>query len=201
MDPRLILPEPRTGIFATPLHSKHLLSNYTLLDNCGATHLVNNKALLVEGSLVKSSPDDEVESGTQILPVLGRGRRLLKNALHGENGRFTEDLELVDVAVVEGFHVNIIAEAALLKKGIWCSGYDATLRFGSVEESVVVRELERKFNLVFFEYKPLSNYLKLPLEVPISAPVLVYPTLKRELHGRFRKSRDYLKPRTDLEDI
>jgi hypothetical protein len=64
MDPRLILPKPRIGIFATPLHLKHPLSNYTLLDNYGATHLVNDKALLVEGSLVKSSPDDEVESGT-----------------------------------------------------------------------------------------------------------------------------------------
>jgi hypothetical protein len=201
LDPRQFLPEPGVGIFATPLHSKHPLSNCTLLDNCGATHLVNDKALLVEGSLVKSSLGDEVESGTQILPVLGRGRRLFKNALHGENGRFTEDLELVDVAVVEDFHVNIIAEAALLKKGIWCSGYDATLRFGPVEESVVVRELERKFNIVFFEYKPLSNYLKLPHEVPISAPVLVYPALERELHRRFRRSRDYLKPRIDSEDV
>jgi hypothetical protein len=201
MDPRLFIPEPGIGIFATPLRSKHPLSNCTLLDNCGATHLVNDKALLVEGSMVKSSLDDAVESGTQILPVLGRGRRLFKNALHGENGRFTEDLELVDVAVVEGCHMNIVAEAALLKQGIWCSGYDATLRFGPVEESIVVRELERKFNIVFFEYKPLSNYLKLPHEVPISAPVLVYPALERQLHSRFRKSRDYLKPRTDSEDV
>jgi hypothetical protein len=115
MDLRLFILEPKIGIFATPLWLKHPLSNCTLLDNCGATHLVNDKALLVEGSIVKSSLDNAVESGTQILPVLERGRRLFKNALYRENRRFTEDLELVDIAVVEGFYVNIVAEAALLK--------------------------------------------------------------------------------------
>jgi hypothetical protein len=115
MDPRLFILEPRIGIFATLLWLKHPLSNYTLLDNYRATHLVNNKALLVKGSIVKLSLDDAVESGTQILPMLRQGRRLFKNALYRENGRFTEDLKLVDIIVVKGFHINIIAEAALLK--------------------------------------------------------------------------------------
>jgi hypothetical protein len=64
IDLRLFILEPKIGIFATPLWSKHPLSNCTLLDNCGATHLVNDKALLVEGSMVKLSPDNAVESGT-----------------------------------------------------------------------------------------------------------------------------------------
>jgi hypothetical protein len=88
----------------------------------------------------------------------------------------------VDIIVVKDFYINIIAEVVLLKKGIWCSGYNAILRFRPVKESIVVRELKYKFNIVFFKYKPLSNYLKLLYEVLISAPVLVYPALKRELY-------------------
>jgi hypothetical protein len=53
------------------------------------------------------------------------------------------------------------------------------LRFRLVKESIIVRKLERKFNIVFFKYKPLSNYLKLLYKVLISALVLVYPALKR----------------------
>jgi hypothetical protein len=107
----------------------------------------------------------------------------------------------VDIVVVKDFYINIIAEVALLKKGIWCSGYNTILRFRSVKESIVVKELKRKFNIVFFKYKPLSNYLKLPYKVLISTPVLVYPALKQELYRRFRRLRDYLKPRIDLEDV
>jgi hypothetical protein len=47
--------------------------------------------------------------------MLKQGRRLFKNALYRENRRFTEDLKLVDIIVVKGFHMNIVAEAALLK--------------------------------------------------------------------------------------
>jgi hypothetical protein len=43
---------------------------------------------------------------------------LFKNALHGKRGPYTEDLLLQDVVVVEGFHVNIILEAQLHKKGV-----------------------------------------------------------------------------------
>jgi hypothetical protein len=64
INPRLFILEPKIGIFATLLWLKHLLSNYTLLNNYRATHLVNNKALLVEESIVKSSLDNAVESGT-----------------------------------------------------------------------------------------------------------------------------------------
>jgi hypothetical protein len=64
IDPRLFILEPRIGIFTTLLWSKHPLSNYILLDNYRATHLVNNKALLVEESIVKLSLDDVVKSGT-----------------------------------------------------------------------------------------------------------------------------------------
>jgi hypothetical protein len=89
-----------------------------LLDNYRATYLVNDKALLVKKSIVKSSLDNVVKLSTQILPIFGQGRRLFKNTLYRENKRFIKDLKLVDVIVVKGFHINIIAEAALFKQDI-----------------------------------------------------------------------------------
>jgi hypothetical protein len=47
--------------------------------------------------------------------MLRRGRRLFKNTLYRENRRFIEDLKLVDIIVVKGFYINIIAEVALFK--------------------------------------------------------------------------------------
>jgi hypothetical protein len=64
IDLRLFILEPRIGIFATLLWSKHPLFNYTLLDNYRAIYLVNNKALLVKESIVKLSLDNAVELGT-----------------------------------------------------------------------------------------------------------------------------------------
>jgi hypothetical protein len=43
------------------MNLKYLLFNYTLLDNYKAIHLVNDKALLVKGSIVKSSLDNIIK--------------------------------------------------------------------------------------------------------------------------------------------
>jgi hypothetical protein len=48
---------------------------------------------------------------------------------------------LEDVAVVEGFHVNIVSEKKLRKRGVWYSGFDCTLRYGDLENSVILRKL------------------------------------------------------------
>jgi hypothetical protein len=65
----------------------------------------------------------------------------------------------------------------------------------------VVRELKYKFNIVFFKYKPLFNYLKLFYKILISVLILVYPVLKQELNRRFYRLKDYLKLKIDLKDI
>ncbi|KAL5317777.1 hypothetical protein ACEPPN_014876 [Leptodophora sp. 'Broadleaf-Isolate-01'] len=128
-----------SGIYTTIDMDRHPLSESTLLDNGAATHLVNSVALLEPGTFVKSTNDDSVEAGTSSLMVKGRGTRVFKGALHGPNGPNTEDLRLVNVAVVEGFNVNIISEARLLKAGLWYNGLDCTLRVGSAEKSIVLK--------------------------------------------------------------
>ena len=115
----LLTPGPRTGIYATALDfSRHPLADYTLLDNCGASNLVNDKKLLVPSSFVKSTSDEYVKAGTSRIPILRRGKRLLSKVLEGLDGARTADLVLNDVAMIEGFHVNIISKARLLEAGL-----------------------------------------------------------------------------------
>jgi hypothetical protein len=127
------------GVYATMDMNRHPLAESTLLDNGAATHLVNSEALLVPGSFIKSTADDSVEAGTSSLMIKGRGTRVFKGALHGPNGPNTGDLTLSNVAVVEGFNVNIISEARLLQAGVWYNGLDCTLRTGTAEDSLVLK--------------------------------------------------------------
>jgi hypothetical protein len=172
------------------------------MDNCGATHLVNSKDLLEPGTFVPATLDKTVEAGSSALPILGHGTRIMKRALHGASGPDTADLILKEVAVVEGFHVNIVSEARLLESGVWYSGFDCTLRYGDEKDSVILKRLKRLYNLVFLEYKPYSTYSHIPPEIPTSmAGILVFPTVERRLRSRYRRSRDYLKPRSDEEEV
>ncbi|KAI9052098.1 hypothetical protein LZ554_004351 [Drepanopeziza brunnea f. sp. 'monogermtubi'] len=99
----------------TMTDNKHQLSDSTLLDNCGATHLVNDKNLLVPRSIRRSRPTDFIKAKTSSLPVIGRSTRVFKGALNGPNRPGTKDLTLKNVAIVKGFNINIISKALLSK--------------------------------------------------------------------------------------
>ena len=65
INPILLTPSPRTRIYTTTLDfSRHLLTNYTLLDNYRALNLVNNKKLLVLSSFVKLISNKYIKTGT-----------------------------------------------------------------------------------------------------------------------------------------
>jgi hypothetical protein len=49
---------------------------------------------------------------------LGRGTRRIVSALYRARGKNTEDLILTNVAVIEGFYLNIVLEALLKAKGL-----------------------------------------------------------------------------------
>jgi hypothetical protein len=176
---------------------KHPLSSCTLYDNCGALHVVNSESLLDPGTFTPSNWTDQIEVGTSSLVVKGRGTRTMYKALDfssvtGVQGDL-RDLELTNVAVVEGFHVNIISETILYSLGLWVCGYDTTIRIGEPKVSQVVKQMKRMANLTFFEYKALSTCF----EIPHSPAGIVYPTLRRKITQHFRRSRDYAKPRED----
>nr|XP_036578962.1 reverse transcriptase domain protein [Colletotrichum truncatum]KAF6786345.1 reverse transcriptase domain protein [Colletotrichum truncatum] len=147
------------SVFATLLTGPHVLSRSTVLDNCGATHLVNNLDLLESSSIKTCIGDERVDSGTASYPILAKGTWILPKALNGPDGDLTADLTLHNVGYVENFHVNIVSEALLRKTGIWYSGLDNTLRQGTYKNSVVVKHLVRKMNITFFEYKTGSQYI------------------------------------------
>lgn len=114
IDPLQLPIQPYTqGVFATWDSTPHPLSTSTVLDNCGAIHLINSVKHLVPGSFRKATGTDTVEAGTSSLEVLGYGTRRFENVLHGAQGPSTEDLILENVAVVDKFHVNIVSEALL----------------------------------------------------------------------------------------
>jgi hypothetical protein len=146
-------------------YSAYLLSLSTILDGGGAVHLVNNRDLLVPDTFRPAKSGDCVDAGTQSLPVNGYGDRILKCVINSDEGPKTKDLTLKDVRVVEGFHVNIVSEFKLRKAGIWYIGYNSTLRFRLVKNSIVLAQLTVRHNLSFIEYKQIACYVPLPLIV------------------------------------
>jgi hypothetical protein len=139
---------------------------------------------------------ETVESGSGILSILGHGTRVLRGIFNGASGNSKKDLVLNNVAIVKGFHTNIISEAKLLLAGVWYNGFDYTLRSGTLEESTVLMKLKRKYNLAFVELKPLFSYFyTLISDQPISN--LIFLTLKRKVRRLYRLLRDYFRLRSD----
>ncbi|RYC59189.1 hypothetical protein CHU98_g7038 [Xylaria longipes] len=113
IDPTMLsLLTENPGAYSTLKWSPHALSESTLIDNCGALHFVNSKELLDYGSFVEAVDGEAVDARTTQFPIMGTGTRALKGVLVGENGK-RRDLTLTKVAVVEGFHVNIVSKARL----------------------------------------------------------------------------------------
>jgi hypothetical protein len=126
-------------MYATLDFLAYPFSDNTLLNNYRAVYLVNSKEMLVPGLFRKSGVADFVDTGTQSILIIGRGLRVIKNYLAGEKGPNTQDLVLLNVVVIEGFYINIVSEALLLKAGLWFSRKDYMLRWGELGNSVVIK--------------------------------------------------------------
>ncbi|KAG6078719.1 hypothetical protein E4U15_004141 [Claviceps sp. LM218 group G6] len=98
----------RNSVYATTGPCPHMFAESTLLDNCGAMHVVNDRNKLEKGTF-RETTDDYLEAGTTSFPISERGTRIIRNVINGNDGHNTKDLILHDVAVVEGFHVNIVS--------------------------------------------------------------------------------------------
>jgi hypothetical protein len=160
------------GIYAAHSTEPHVLASSTLLDNCGAMHLVNQRSLLDPDSFKRTDKNEWVDAGASSFPISGYGTRTLKNALMDEQGNKTVSLTLSSVAVVEGFHVSIVSEAKLGQAGLWYLGLDCSLRTGTLEQSTLRLKLQRMYNLCFFEYNVNSSYESSDVILTSSAGVL-----------------------------
>jgi hypothetical protein len=170
-----------------------------LLDNYGAIHVINDVRILDKGTFIKECPGRTVKAGTSSLPIISRSTRTIKSILNGKNGKV--NLVLNNVAVIEGFHVNIVSKALLYKKGAWYHRYNSTLRIRDEYKSSVLLTTTRIYNIIFIEYKPLLAYSNTPSTIPTSTgSVLIYPILERKIRELFKRSRKYLQPRSDTEE-
>jgi hypothetical protein len=98
--------------------------------------------------------------------------------------------------------MNIVLKACLLKAGVWYYRLNCLLCFRTERNSITLIELMCKYNLVFIEFKPFSTYLSVLLSISTSAAsILMYLTIKRLVKRGFQRSCDYLKPRTDSEEL
>jgi hypothetical protein len=127
MDPTLLL-KLGEGMYTTLDFLAYLFLDSTLLNNYRAVYLVNSKEMLIPGLFRKLGVADFVDIGTQSILIISRGLRVIKNYLVGEKGPNTQDLVLLNIVVIEGFYINIVLEALLLKAGLWFSRKDYTLR-------------------------------------------------------------------------
>ncbi len=177
IDPTLLL-ELGEGIYTTLNFLAYLFLDSTLLNNYRAIYLVNSKEMLVPGLFRKLGVTDFVDTGTQSILIISRGLRVIKNYLVGEKGPNTQDLVLSNVVVIEGFYINIVSEALLLKAGLWFSRKDYTLRQGELGNSIVIKQLERYINLVFFKYKHRS-YSSIPLYILFTYTALMFLTISQ----------------------
>ena len=96
--------------------------------------------------------------------------------------------------------MNIVLELVILKSRVWFYSLNYSLKFRSLNTHITLLLIERRFNLVFLEYKPFSTYLS-SLPILNYRIILLFPIYKRSLNVMFHRSWDYLKPRTNIADL
>ena len=174
------------------------LRDSTLLDNCAATHVANNRNLLFD--LRPAHADDYLLVGDSTLKVEARGKRVIKDIANGPKGPKTKDFTLVNVAFVPGFHTNIIALPLLKKKGFWYACNDETLRYGAEGNHVVFMNLKRMYNLTVAEYKSVDrSYFYLPRANTFVLAAM--QSSKGQPRRQRRTNRDPKPPRCDTAEL
>ena len=150
----------------TPLVSvliTHPLRDSSIYDTGAANHVINNRQLLVPGTCKDFPYDDYLLVGDSLIKVVGRGKRIIKNALNGPDGLYTRDLVLYDVAFIPNFYINVISGYSIKKLGYWIYEKDNSLRWGEIDNSVIILNFLDKYGLLVVKYKPINrSYLHLP---------------------------------------
>ena len=94
------------------------MANSTLLNNHKTTYLINNNNLLIPRSFVLIKDFETIEAEILFLLILGINKRLFSKCFNKIQRKKIEDLILKNIAIIKGFHFNIIFKARLLKAGI-----------------------------------------------------------------------------------
>ena len=92
----------------------YLLLLSILFNNYKVINLINNRSLFKPNTFIKASRKESIKVGMLSLPIVSYSTQMLKGILDRVGGPTIEDLILKDIALVEGFYINIILEAYLL---------------------------------------------------------------------------------------
>jgi hypothetical protein len=106
----------RLKVYSTLDFSWHLLSKSTLLNNYSVMYIVNNVQILNKGTFIKELLKCTIEARSSSLLVISHSTCTIKSILNKKNNKV--DLVLRNVVMVKGFHMNIMFEALLYKKGV-----------------------------------------------------------------------------------
>jgi hypothetical protein len=155
------------------------LSASILFNNYSTTYLVNSVDLLDDSIFKRLGPENTIEAGISVLLVIKRGKHIFKKYLENR-----ANLILSEIAVVKGFYINIVSEARLYTTRAWYNSFDYLFCFGSESSKGIIIKLICKFNLVFLEYKQLSNYLLVLNELRVSI-ILIFLTIDRKIRAGY----------------
>jgi hypothetical protein len=104
--------------------------------------------------------------------------------------------------MIKGFYINIVLKACLLKTDVWYYRLNCLFCFKTKRNSVTLIKLTRKYNLVFIEFKSFSTYLSVFSSISTSVTsILMYLIIKQLVKKGFQRFCDYLKLRTDSEEL
>nr|CEG03241.1 unnamed protein product [Fusarium acuminatum CS5907] len=203
IDPSLLEQPTDDMVMFTQQRTSHPLGKSTCFDTCAAVHVVNDRRLLVPGSY-EDANGAFVQAGSGHFEISGFGTRVLEKVLNGPEGARSISLTLEKCAVIEGFHTNLVSAAALQEKGVWYCGFDKTLRWGPINASIVLAQLEMKYKLTILQYKPIRTCLPAPeqenpfpkLSVVYKYPFFVMAVMENKPR-RHRRSIDPPLPRAD----
>jgi hypothetical protein len=171
--------------------SRYPLLKSTLLNNYNIMHVINDVYILNKGTFIKECFKHVIKARTSSFLIINHGTCTIKSILNGKNGKV--NLVLKDMAIIKGFHVNIVFKALLYKKGTWYYKYDNTLKIKDKYKSNVLLIITRIYNIVFIKYKFLLTYLNVSFTILINTSnMLIYFTLKRKIKESFKRNKKYL---------
>jgi hypothetical protein len=114
INPELLEVDETLGVYAFS-QSCYILANSMILDNGAIINLINNKTKLELRSFIKASGlSATIKCGTQRLLIISYRTYMLRGVFN--QGK--RDLILNNIAVIKGFHTNIISEYKLRSLGI-----------------------------------------------------------------------------------
>ncbi len=148
-EPRPSTP-PMPAVFQIA-HRTYPLRDSTILISGSSDHVTNNLSYFVQGSYEECRPR-EIYSGTQIVRIVGYGRRLVPIDTDSHDQEY---LELKRVAYIPGFHVSVVSHDLLREAGYyWHGGANQILEIAS---NAFICRLSRHHRQSVIEHKPLRK--------------------------------------------